>query len=66
MRPDTYKPRLVYDLDALLLEPEAIETINMIDVKSLEEKQADDGVLHFESRFESGNLRRAFQVRIWL
>lgn len=61
LNPDSYQPRLVYDLDSQLLDPEETKNIRMIDKESLTEHLKD---LHFESRFESGNLRRVFQVYV--
>lgn len=60
---------VVYDLDT---EPEALqknasaeEALRVTDI-SLTQTAVSGRTLNFESRFESGNLRRALQVRILL
>ena len=62
LNPDSYRPKLVYDLDSILLEPKETNSIRMIDVESLSSQANDE--LSFESRFESGNLRQALKVII--
>lgn len=65
------QPTLVYDLDARLTAGESdaeSRPIEMIDVSQINEPPPTPDAgrqesLRFESRFESGNLRRVFQVR---
>lgn len=44
----------------MLLDPEETRTVRMIDVESLAKPEEQD--LCFESRFECGNLRKAFKA----
>ena len=61
------QPILVYDLDALLMDRRAnSQPMEMIDLSQINDPEplidSEHSQLHFESRFESGNLRRVFQV----
>jgi hypothetical protein len=68
---DTFASRVVYDLDALLIAQKALRSdfpsfydgqhLKNNDAKRIG-RQLEGEHLHFESRFESGNLRRATQV----
>ena len=63
LSPDSYQPKLVYDLDSLLLDPKHTKSIQKIDTSYTDDKCDSESVpLDFESRFESGNLRRAYRV----
>ena len=62
----SYEPRVVYDLDDLIsrtkddTENEAVKKKRFGSI--LDEPYFPFGSLRFESRFESGNLRRAIQI----
>lgn len=61
--PDSYNPEVVYDLDSVLLETKQTQQIQMIDFQTISQQQGrKESSLEFESRFESGNLRRAMRV----
>lgn len=63
LNPDSYHPQVVYDLDSLLLNTEQTHFIYMKDVEEISKKHSRADIpLEFESRFESGNLRRAMRV----
>ncbi len=63
LNPSSYRPEVVYDLDSLLLDTEQSHSIRMVDLETISQQQAkSDAPLEFESRFESGNLRRAMRV----
>ncbi|XP_032793562.2 LOW QUALITY PROTEIN: cytosolic carboxypeptidase 4 [Daphnia magna] len=64
LNPNSYRPVVVYDLDSQLLEAEQTRSIRMEDLETISKHHIDkpDAPLEFESRFESGNLRRAMQV----
>lgn len=66
MNPDGYKPQLVYDLDSCLLSPNVNSTLKMIDLETASKVIKSPQSLEFESRFESGNLRKAYQVKLSL
>lgn len=62
--PEAYNPELVYDLDSCLLSPDANRTLKMIDLEATSRGcLPNEKFLKFESRFENGNLRKAFMVR---
>lgn len=64
LNPNSYRPVVVYDLDSQLLEAEQTRSIRMEDLETISKHHIGkpDAPLEFESRFESGNLRRAMQV----
>ncbi|XP_076065569.1 cytosolic carboxypeptidase 1-like isoform X3 [Oratosquilla oratoria] len=72
LQPDLYMQRVVYDLDYLLesdhtkqlITPtsSSLRILNNWDEKRVGKKDIAVNHLNFESRFESGNLRRAIQV----
>ncbi|XP_057364799.1 cytosolic carboxypeptidase 4-like isoform X2 [Daphnia carinata] len=64
LNPNSYRPVVVYDLDAQLLEAEQTRSIRMEDIETISKHHIGkpDVPLEFESRFESGNLRRAMRV----
>ena len=73
LNPSSYRPEVVYDLDSLLLNSENNQSIRMIDLEEVSQQQSkvkSDLSLEFESRFESGNLRRAMIVsnilQLWI
>lgn len=73
LNPSSYRPEVVYDLDSLLLNSENNQSIRMIDLEEVSQQQSkvkSDLSLEFESRFESGNLRRAMKVsnslQLWI
>ena len=73
LNPSSYRPEVVYDLDSLLLNSENNQSIRMIDLEEVSQQQSkvkSDLPLEFESRFESGNLRRAMKVsnslQLWI
>lgn len=64
LNPSSYQPEVVYDLDSLLLDPEQTQSIRMEDFETVSKHSVSkpSAPLEFESRFESGNLRRAIRV----
>lgn len=63
LNPNLYQPVVVYDLDSNLLDSEQTRFVRMIDFDTISEHPGKAEVpLEFESRFESGNLRRAMRV----
>lgn len=60
---------VIYDLDALIANQprgsRAEERLGNWDETRRWKRMADSRSLHFESRFESGNLRKVIQVRIF-
>lgn len=65
LNPNSYRPEVVYDLDSLLLDAEQTQSIRMEDFEAASKHRISqpNAPLEFESRFESGNLRRA--IRVW-
>ncbi len=65
LNPNSYRPEVVYDLDSLLLDAEHTQSIRMEDFEAVSKHciSQPNAPLEFESRFESGNLRRA--IRVW-
>ena len=64
LKPSLYQPEVVYDLDSLLLDAEQTQSIRMEDFEAVSKHciSQPSASLEFESRFESGNLRRAIRV----
>ena len=65
LNPNSYQAEVVYDLDSLLLDPDQTQSIRMEDFETVSKHKISkaSASLEFESRFESGNLRRA--LRVW-
>nr|CAH0112957.1 unnamed protein product [Daphnia galeata] len=64
LNPNSYQPEVVYDLDSLLLDPDQTQSIRMEDFETVSKHKISkaSASLEFESRFESGNLRRAIRI----
>ncbi|XP_046441792.1 cytosolic carboxypeptidase 4-like isoform X2 [Daphnia pulex] len=64
LNPNSYRPEVVYDLDSLLLDAEQTQSIRMEDFEAASKHRISqpNAPLEFESRFESGNLRRAIRI----
>ena len=60
-----FKRRMVFDLDKLMLQTTETPTMSNDDAEKVGKFVAapSGGHLHFESRFESGNLWKAVQVK---
>lgn len=63
LNPNLHQPVVVYDLDSTLLDSEQTRFVRMVDFDGLSDHPGKaETPLEFESRFESGNLRRAMRV----
>lgn len=61
----TFKPKVVFDLDSLLLVERNAQLIRMTDFEKVSDNRGNPELsLAFESRFESGNLRHATRVLV--